>query len=91
VRQSQEMICGGRYLSSDDAIRVFAAGTLTNDLRIEVTWRGGKRSVVASAQPNRIYEIDEMDSTASGLGSNVMKKLGNPSGAPVETGLASFG
>jgi enediyne biosynthesis protein E4 len=25
--QSQEMICGGRYLSSDDPMRVFAAGT----------------------------------------------------------------
>src|SRR5438067_449372 len=32
-RQSQEMICGGRYLSSDENIRVFAAGSLTNDLR----------------------------------------------------------
>src|ERR1043166_3080812 len=27
--QSQEMICGGRYLSSDEPVRVFAAGRLT--------------------------------------------------------------
>jgi hypothetical protein len=57
--QSQEMICGGRYLSSDDAMRVFAAGSLTNELRIEVRWRSGKRSVVNGVKANRIYEIDE--------------------------------
>ena len=57
--QSQEMICGGRYLSGDDAIRVFAAGDLTNRMRIEVRWRSGKRSVVEGVQANREYEIDE--------------------------------
>src|SRR6266446_1667513 len=57
--QSQEMICGGRYLSSDDPMRVFAAGSLTNEMRIEVRWRSGKRSVVAGVRANRIYEIDE--------------------------------
>jgi hypothetical protein len=58
-RQSQEMICGGRYLSGDDAVRVFAAGSLTNEMRIEVRWRSGKRSVVEGVRANRIYEIDE--------------------------------
>src|SRR5207249_867333 len=57
--QSQEMICGGRYLSCDDAMRVFAAGSLTNELRIEVSWRSGKRSVVNGVKANRIYEIEE--------------------------------
>ncbi len=57
--QSQEMISGGRYLSSDDAMRVFAAGSATNRLTIQVTWRSGARSTVANALPNRIYEIDE--------------------------------
>jgi len=57
--QSQEMICGGRYLSSDEAMRVFAAGSLTNEMRIEVKWRSGKRSVVGGVKANRIYEIDE--------------------------------
>src|SRR5947208_8134126 len=57
--QSQEMICGGRYLSSDDPMRVFAAGSLTNEMRIEVQWRSGKRSVVNGVKANRIYEIDE--------------------------------
>ncbi|HEY5913037.1 MAG TPA: CRTAC1 family protein, partial [Verrucomicrobiae bacterium] len=59
VTQTQEMMCGGRYLSCDDAMRVFAAGNLTNHLRIEVTWRSGKRSVVPDAHPNYLYEIAE--------------------------------
>lgn len=59
VPQSQEMICGGRYLSSDDFMRVFAAGSPTNRLTIEVTWRSGKKSVISNAHANRIYEIDE--------------------------------
>src|SRR5205807_2597823 len=57
--QSQEMICGGRYLSSDDPMRVFAAGTLTNEMRLEVAWRSGKRSTVAGVKANRIYELSE--------------------------------
>jgi hypothetical protein len=58
-RQSQEMICGGRYLSCDDTMRVFAAGSPTNEMRIEINWRSGKRSVVSGVKANRIYEIDE--------------------------------
>jgi hypothetical protein len=58
-RQNQEMMSGGRYLSCDDTRRVFAAGSLTNRLRIEVAWRGGRRSVITNALPNRLYEIAE--------------------------------
>jgi len=61
--QTQEMICGGRYLSCDDAMRVFAAGTETNRMRIEVRWRSGKRSVVEGVRANREYEIDEVGAT----------------------------
>ncbi|MBI3415344.1 MAG: VCBS repeat-containing protein [Verrucomicrobia bacterium] len=63
VTQTQEMICGGRYMSGDDPMRVFAAGSLTNDLTIEVIWRNGKKSVVSHAAPNRIYEIAETGAT----------------------------
>ena len=59
VAQSQEMICGGRYLSCDDAMRTFACGTATN-LTIEITWRSGTKTVVTNAHPNRIYEIAEI-------------------------------
>jgi len=64
VPQSQVMVCGGRYLSADDALRVFAAGTLTNKLRIDVTWRSGKHSVVVEALPNYLYEIAEAGAQA---------------------------
>ncbi|HAM70263.1 MAG TPA: hypothetical protein DCM86_01290, partial [Verrucomicrobiales bacterium] len=59
VPQSQQIISGGRYLSGDDSIRTFAAGAMTNQLRIEVRWRSGSTSVLERAIPNRIYEIDE--------------------------------
>lgn len=55
--QTQEMICGGRYLSGDDAMRVFAAGS--GPMTIEVTWRTGKQSVVEGALANHLYEIHE--------------------------------
>src|SRR5438132_296980 len=63
--QSQEMICGGRYLSGDDAMRVFATGSLSNEMRIEVRWRSGRRSVVNGVRANRIYEIDEAGAEAA--------------------------
>src|SRR5204863_9579154 len=59
VTQAQQVVCGGRYLSGDDAMRVFAAGSLTVRLKIEVTWRNGKRTIVQEAQPNCLYEISE--------------------------------
>src|SRR5207244_707122 len=57
--QTKEMSCGGRYLSSDDTVRVFAAGASTNDMTIEVTWRSGKQSLVKGVKANWIYEIEE--------------------------------
>jgi len=59
VRQSQEVICGGRYLSGADPLRTFATGTLTNRLEVAVVWRSGQRSLVSDAQPNRLYELEE--------------------------------
>jgi hypothetical protein len=38
---------------------VFAGGNLTHEMRIEVKWRSGKRSVVNGVKANRMYEIDE--------------------------------
>ena len=62
VTQIQEMIAGGRYLSSDDAMRVFAAGD-ARQLDIEILWRSGKRSDVRNAKPNHVYEIAEAAAT----------------------------
>jgi len=61
--QTQEIISGGRYLSCDQAVRTFAAGSPTNTLRIEVDWPRGRRSVVEAAHANHIYEIDEAGAT----------------------------
>ena len=57
--QSQEVICGGRYLSGDDPMRVFAGGSVTNQLRVEVRWRSGKTTVVSNAAPNQLYLLEE--------------------------------
>lgn len=58
-QQTQEIIAGGRYLSSDDPMRSFATGSLTNRVRIEVTWRSGQKTIVENLTGNRVCEIDE--------------------------------
>ncbi len=57
VIQSQEVILGGQYLSSSEALRVFAAGS--GPMTIEVRWRDGRQTVVGEVKPNFLYEIDE--------------------------------
>ena len=42
--QQQEMQSGGRYLSGDQATRVFAAGQPTNQLSVQVLWPSGRVS-----------------------------------------------
>lgn len=60
ITQGQEMISGGRYLSSDQAMRVFAADLpKTNALTVEVRWRNGRISRVTNIEPNHIYEVSE--------------------------------
>lgn len=59
VPQSQEMSVAGRYLSSDDSIRTFAAGSPDRRFRIRVDWRSGRRSVISGARANCLYEIEE--------------------------------
>ncbi len=56
--QQQEVQSGGHYLSGADTLLAFGAGA-SQSMSIEVTWRNGTRSVVASVKPNRLYEIDE--------------------------------
>jgi hypothetical protein len=65
--QSQEVICGGRYLSGSEAMLVFASGQVQQGMSIEVSWRSGKFSVVRDVRPNRIYEIDEAAAGAARL------------------------
>jgi len=59
VPQSQEMISGGRYLSGDQALRVFAAGP--GPMTIEVDWQSGRRSRITNALANHLYVLVEPD------------------------------
>ena len=63
--QTQEILCGGRYLSGDDAMRTFAAGALTNRFRLEVQWRSGRVTSLEGLEPNFLYEIQEPSVAAS--------------------------
>ena len=67
LTQTQEMLCGGRYLSGDDAVRTFATGALAEGLQISVIWRSGRRSVVENASPGFVYEVDEAGAVAEGV------------------------
>src|SRR2546430_15936581 len=59
LTQSQEMICGGRYLSADQAVRVFARGPHSaKTMRVGVRWRHGDQSTIAHLQPHPIYGME---------------------------------
>jgi hypothetical protein len=76
--QRQEICAGGRYLSSDEPLRVFAAdltearrtqlGATTPPvaLRLEVEWRSGKRTVLKNVLANHVYEMHEGTSREEG-------------------------
>ncbi len=66
-RQSQEMTAAGRYLSSDDPARVFAAGGTFASGRLVVRWRSGKRSNISPVRPNVLYEVSESTASAEEL------------------------
>jgi hypothetical protein len=61
--QSQILVAGGRYLSSDDPMRTFATGSSNPSLRLEVHWPNGQRSTVHPVHPNRLYEIHQSHAT----------------------------
>ena len=58
VSQSQEMVAGGRYLSGDQALRVFAAKP-DQSVSVEVRWPGNKRSRIGGVSPNSEVEVFE--------------------------------
>lgn len=77
-QQSQEMMAGGRYLSSDDFIRTFAAGNSTNRLTLTIAWRSGAISIVSNALPNYLYEINEKSAFPINLVSLIESKKTTP-------------
>ena len=54
--EEHEVSAGGLYLSHSDYLASFATGKATH-VTIEVDWRDGRRTVIDSAPPNRLYEI----------------------------------
>lgn len=58
--QSQVLMSGGRYLSGDQALRVFAAGTAAR-LAVEATWPSGRRTMLSDVPANTVVELVEDD------------------------------
>jgi hypothetical protein len=63
VTQSQTMIAGGRYVSGDEAERVFAAGS-SEKLSLEIDWPSGARSEISGVPANSRCEIPEPPQSA---------------------------
>lgn len=61
--QSQEVTCGGRYLSGDDPLRVFAVDPAAVPTSIEVGWRSGHQTIIPDAHANHLYEVFEETAT----------------------------
>ena len=59
LRQMQEIIAGGRYLSGDQPVRMFAISADAVNRSIEVAWPSGRRSFISNPEPNHIYEVIE--------------------------------
>ena len=57
--QTQEIISGGRYLSSDEPMRQFAVQSPHDRITVEVRWRSGKTSRYDDLEANRIYQVFE--------------------------------
>jgi hypothetical protein len=60
--QQREVIAGGLYLSSSEALLTFATGK-ADSVTIAVDWRDGRRTLIEGARPNRLYEIDQNSSS----------------------------
>ncbi len=59
--QTQQILAGGRYLSGDEPLRAFAAGSVTNKLTVEVTWRSGLHTVISQVPANSYLEVEEQN------------------------------
>jgi hypothetical protein len=81
VPQSQEMIAGGRYLSGDQALRVFAAAPDAGaSYELEVRWRTGERTLLP-AQPNTFVEVFEPEPRRAGQTADAARSPGRESPA----------
>ncbi len=63
--QSQEIICGGRYLSSDQPQRSFAVIHPEQPIHIKVKWPNGGVTHLEDVKAGRIYEIQGISAPPS--------------------------
>jgi len=71
--QTQVMISGGRYLSSDQSMRVFAFPKQMDKVRLKVEWPSGRETVIGSIESNTHYHIHEPDVEVVKTGSDTPK------------------
>ena len=69
-RQDQEIVSGGRYSSGCDPLLVFAAGSNSSQMAIEIKWRSGRMTQVPNVVANRLYVIREQVSAPASAPSN---------------------
>lgn len=60
--QVHEISSGGRYLSGDDPLTVFALRPGDPSLQVDITWRSGKESHYPQLRAGYLYEVTEPDS-----------------------------
>ena len=59
IIQTRVVSSGGRYLSSDENLVVFATPEGTVGMRLEIDWPGGQCSQIENIQPNKAYTLLE--------------------------------
>ncbi len=93
VTQSQVIVCGGRYCSSDQAQRTFAAGPV-HRLEVRVRWPSGRETIVPDVPPNSLLEVIEPPASAPSGGTpstnpaavSTAPATGPGAGGPAEAG-----
>jgi hypothetical protein len=75
VAQSQEIVCGCRYCSCDQAERAFAAGA-AQSLEVRVRWRNGRETIISNVPPNHLLEVIEPPAASSGSVGSAAKPAG---------------
>ena len=78
--QTEEMVSGGQYLSSSEAVATFGASAAGDTARVTVRWRSGAVSQV-TGPANRIYEIEEPPAEASSAEASPAKESAASGGA----------
>ena len=76
--QTQEVICGGSYMSGSDPLLVFAAGLSPSNMTLVVQWRGGRTSRVPGVVANQLYEVDERTASLTGAEAVAAKAATSP-------------